>query len=253
MECLSDIHGQHTYYTEQAEQYWQIPAAYGILQDTNENLFDNPCDIGGITTIYDYRNKAKVNSFTGQLQAIFNHITEKWVIFPNPAIVPSTMEYNDSENSYQGNWSYNYNIYFSFKQDFFAPDNINTQNFYQFNVGAKGSFSGVVYNSKLEFIVKSERQFIFDNVEIDTTPLGATGFLNVVGTTVNGQQTILLNDPSDTRPRYRNSSLVYPIMAQNQSERLRGSYLDILYEINNTLNVDVLVSENRTFIRKDYR
>ena len=253
LECLSDIHGQHTYYTEQAEQYWQIPAAYGILQDTNENLFDNPCDIGGITTIYDYRNKAKVNSFTGQLQAIFNHITEKWVIFPNPAIVPSTMEYNDSENSYQGNWSYNYNIYFSFKQDFFAPDNINTQNFYQFNVGAKGSFSGVVYNSKLEFIVKSERQFIFDNVEIDTTPLGATGFLNVVGTTVNGQQTILLNDPSDTRPRYRNSSLVYPIMAQNQSERLRGSYLDILYEINNTLNVDVLVSENRTFIRKDYR
>ena len=254
LECLSDAYGQHTYFTEQTANYWQIPAAYGILQDTNENVWDNSCDIGGIVSIYDYRNKANVVTFTAQKQAIFNHITEKWVIEPNINIIPSTMEFSDVNSAYAGNWSFFPPLYLSFKQDFYSYDRLNPQNLYQHNVGAKANFYGIVFDSEFELIVKGERQVIYDNVELDCNPQGFGVIETVVAETVNGTQTVTLNNPiTDNRPVYRNSALLYPLMQINQSVRVRGSYADLLYTIDNSSNTDVLITEHRTFIRKDFR
>ena len=250
LECLSDVYGQHNYFREFAEQYWQI--APGPLTDTNENIYDNPISVGGIAAVYDYRNRAEINTFTQALVATKNGGT--YDIVPNPKVFPSTMEYGDASSHYEGNWSFIPGIYFSYKQDFFSPDPLHVGNFYVHNEGDRGSFYGIIYPSQLEFIAKSPRQFIYDNMEIDTSSLGATAIQSMVGETPNGSQTIILNNPLlDSRPVYRNSALVFPTMAINQSTRIRGSYLDALFTIDNTLNLDVLISEARTFVRRDYR
>lgn len=250
LECLSDLFGQHSYYTNQAEQYWQI--APGPLTDTNENIYDNPTGVGGIATIYDFRNKSKVNTFTEQLIAVNNGAT--FNVIANPNIVPSTMEFGNASSHYEGNWSYAANIYFSFKQDFFGPDPLNQNEFYVYNEGNKGSFFGTVFDSELEFIAKASRQFVFDNAEIDTAPASFGVIESFTGTTVNGSQVVSLNTPlTDNRPVYRNSAILFPTMEINQADRLRGSYLDILLTIDNASNTNVLISEYRSFARKDFR
>lgn len=250
LECLSDIYGQHNYFRDAAENYWQIGA--GPLTDTNENIYDNPVSIGGIASVYDYNNKAEINTFTQQL--IYAPVGTANRVIINPNVTATTMEYGDASSHYEGNWNFYPGIYFSFKQDYFSPDRLNPANFYVHNEGAKGNFYGIVFPSQFEFIVKAERQFLYDNIEIDTTPSAFGVVKSVIAETVNGTQTMILNNPAlDNRYVYRNSAILGPLMAINQSTRVRGSYADLLYEIDNASNTSVLISEHRTFCRPDFR
>lgn len=248
LECLSDAYGQHNYFTTNAENYWQIPSA--PLQDTNENIYDNPCDIGGISSGYDYTNGANLITFT-QWKTATGGGSLPLVITMNGT--PSTMEWGETVKRYQGNWDFMPPIYLSrFKQDFLTYGS-NIQNLYVHNSGAKGSFYGVVYNSVFEFIANGDTELKWDNCELNIQPTGKPAMLSFTGQTENGTQTVLLNDPSDIRPEYRNGMLIFPSMTNRQVGRLTGKYCDITYVVNNTPNLDVLASGHRIYYREDHR
>ena len=245
LECLSDKYGQHSYFEANGENYWTIPA--GILADTNENIYDNPCDVGGIASGYDYSNGSVLTTFT-QWKTTVN---QDRIVLNG---IPTTMEFGQTGNHYEGNWSFFPGIYLTrFKQNFLTYDNLHPEKVYVHNEGAKGSFYEIIYDSKLEFIVNPGEAAIYDNMELDIDPTAYAGMKNVIGLTVNGSQQVNFNDITDSRPVYRNSALLFPIMQNNQNVRLRGDYLDVTYTVNNVPNVDVLVTKNTTYLRKDFR
>lgn len=249
LELLSDIHGQHSYFEDNAQQFWNIPVP---LNDTNENIYDNPVGIGGISSIFDYANGSEITTFTQRTIGTYNVKFDRWDY--SKVGNPSTMEFSNNANSYQGNWSFYSGIYFSFKQAFLSYDELHPENMYVYGSGNRGEFFGVKYKSEMQFVVKCERQFILDTAEVDCNNAAFGVVESVLMETNNGTQTVILNNPAlDNRPVYRNSAIVYPTMENLQSVRMRGAYMYMKYFIDNTTNTEVLISEHREFVRADHR
>lgn len=256
LEPLSDIHGQHFYFQDNSENYWGITNP--LLQDTNENLYDNPTGIGGISGIYDFTNNEQLTTFTRIMTAPGTEATPPGTEATPPVYIgkASTMAYQQQGEFYGGNWSFTPGIYLGFKQDFLAPSSINPDNLMVYNEGAYGNWDGVVHPSIFELVVTPElnTQYIFDNAEINTNPDAYGIFENVRITTINGVQNVVLNNLAvDSRPIYRNAAIIYPTMQINQSTRVRGSYAEFLYLLDNAPNEQVTVTSHKTYVRKDRR
>lgn len=241
---ISDMYGQHNFFTQKTREYWQIPDV--PLRDENENIYDNPCDVGGIAAIYDYNNDSAYWTFT-----------KRKVVQNGETIitgVPKTIEYSEKTNQFKGYFDFYPGMYMNFRQNFLSPNPVANQNVFVHNEGVRGNFYGTYFPSIIKFAVnpKIMEEKIWDNNKLNLNPNSYSLMTSMVGTTENSSQTVVFNS-TDNRPVYREGMLVFPTMQIGQSERLRGKFLEMEFTLNNNNDVLARVSGSETFFRKSYR
>lgn len=246
---VSDLRGQHNFFFNHLKDFWQIPDV--LLQDGNENIYDNPCDVGGIATVFDFNNESVYLTFTQRKQIIQRVLVEVGV--------PDSIEYSEATNQFKCRPAFTPRIYFNLKQNVLSPDPDNQNMVYVHNQGMKGHVYGQFRNTTIKFSVNPDIEIdkVMDNAKFNMNPDGYKLAKQVVLTNENQAQLVIFNDPLDPRPVYRDKYLVYPTMQENQGVRMRGKYMLLEYTFDNGANAgqDTLlrITSHETFFRKSYR
>ena len=170
----SDLYGMHNFFTGISANYWVIPQKIyvgGVLTYNNTNydpnypMIDNPCKIGGINAVYDFKNDAVLFTFTPVKYNVTNVIGE-----PTPSVYtafnsPQTIEFNEKLNKFQTFHSFIPKIYFNFKRNYLSQGGETTNRIWTHDEGSKGMIYGSLTNSELIFNIKPEatESKYFDN------------------------------------------------------------------------------------------
>jgi hypothetical protein len=236
VECISDIHDYHDQITAWTRNYWQIDDPANLLEPNNVvRYYDNPSYIGGIVSVYDYKNESLYTTFTPTLKSVVGNPS---TIEPT-GVLPNTIEFNSRQSQYQTRHGFYPGIYFNLKQSFFSPQNVGIAPvIYQHDEGIRGQIYGVNQPSTLRYATNPEMftAKYFDNAQVGVeTAAGASKINSVTLTTpITATQTIILNDPvSDSRPKYQEGFLRYPMRGYSDVSRMLGKYLVQEYTIGN--------------------
>jgi hypothetical protein len=218
----SDLYGMHNFFSRTTRLYWGL---------------DNPLT-GGISSVYDYKNKSVYYTF-GALAAAN----------------AQTIEYSETESQYKGFHQFYPTLYYNFLGGMysFAPTSIDS--LYVHDEGVKGQIYGQFFPTTINFIVNPEmtEPKWFDNQSVAVNGQAAaaqvqnwTGIVtDYAPQTVNIPSMVILN-----RARYRQGYLDYGTRAYNAPTRLRGKFMSSTLEIeNDASNTAVQISEVQTWFR----
>lgn len=231
MNMLSDIYGQHNYFTKKTRDFWKRPTS---TWDDNENFFDRPLYDGGIHSVWDPKN--------GSVYVTFVNRT---------GTNDETIEYSEAANHYKSFHSFTPGLYAKYKMSFLSQGN--DARLWRHDEGTLASIYGSFVKPRLDFIVNPAFPYtvVFDNAKLNVNPGGQDGFASLVMTTDTDTQGIFF--PADTRWSYRDSRLVFPLMGYKQTSRLRGEYVSLSYEFNNITSSVLRISSQETNYRLSHR
>jgi len=259
MDVISDKAGQHEYFTEKLKNYWKIKdlSPGRVLAISDEySTYDNPCDVGGIHTVWDSKNNSIFITFTDKKES-----TETNIVLVEG--LKETIEFNELDDTFKSFYSFTPNLYMSYKMNMFSidSDNSNPHQVYVHDEYFRCNYYGVVFNSKLRFVANPNFPYskVFDNVRLNINQEGVSILKAIFAKTPNqNQQTVILNQTTgDTRPRYREDFLVFPLREIDAAERLRGKYIILEYLIDNILyptdNRTVRITDNEVQYRVSQR
>jgi hypothetical protein len=246
MQVMSDLRGQHEFFTNITKRYWEVKGL--VLSDPNENNYDNPADVGGIAGAYDPTNGSILMTFTNRKSVVNNQI-----VTSDDA---DTIEYSDVDNKYVTHQQYHGQVYLNLKRFFLTTNPESTHDLYSVGTGERGDVFGVKKKSSLKLAINGNFLIdkVFDNAKVNVNPSGAL-LMEQVEMVAEGQpsQVVLFNNPADGRPMYRNSFMTYPTMQKGQTDRLRGKFLIVDYLFLNLNDEVVRLTSHETFYRKNYR
>lgn len=242
----SDEYGMHTYITNKSREYWTVLDTENILYPTSDKpYYDSPLYAGGITGVYDYVNQSYYATFTQRKQS------QKATSLITVGIA-ETLEYSEQSNQFKSFHSFTPKLYMNFKQAFFSSDPSNQYQIYSHNEGIKGQIYGVYYHSKLKFVVNpfpTEAKWI-DNGSIAINNQISFGKIYSVSVFTENQIIQTINFPTDSRPRYLQGLVRYPLRALNALSRMRGKSAIVEIDIlNDASNTTVRISNHMTDVR----
>lgn len=259
VECVSDDHDYHDQITAWTRNYWNVidPAHLLVPLGAPIRYYDNPAYMGGIISIYDYKNDSIYTTFTKTLQSvvgnsiIVNGVTTKSKSYIETTDVqPQTIEFSNKLSQYVSRHGFYPNMYLDLKQSFFSPRPIATGQIApiidQNDEGIRGQIYGVNQPSYLRFVTNPQpfAAKVFDNARLGVDTENGANRISLVNLTtpITPLQSVVLNNPvADYRPRYLEGFLLYPMMAlTGREDRMRGTYLIQEYQIDND-GIDTIV------------
>jgi hypothetical protein len=235
VEAYSDKFDYHDNINKWTRDYWLVIDRGGTLTGGNPRYYDNPTFLGGIHSVFDSENESIYTTFTTRLE----DSTRSGVVTVGD---PHTVEFSAKLSQFQSRHGFYPTMYFDLKQSFFSQMPISTATIiptiYMHNEGIKGQIYGVNQVSTLKFVSNPEilRANYFDNAEIGVETLAGASKINSVNlvTPITAAQSITLNDPTvDTRPKFEEGFLRYPMRELTNRARILGKYCVQEYEIGN--------------------
>lgn len=260
IDVVSDRAGMHQYFSEKLKKYWKIKDASAgqVLAISEEySTYDNPCQVGGIHCIYDNKNLSVIYTFTNLLQC-----NAEGVISTIEGL-KETIEYSEVDDTFKSFYSFTPDFYCKFKMNFFsiASDFRRENEFYVHDEDFRAKYYENVFDSILKFAVNPNFPYskVFDNNRLNINR-EAVPILKQIALQTSSQvaQTINLNDNlTDSRPKYREGYMVFPLREKNSGERLRGKFITLEYLIQNSLlpndNLMVRITDNEVQYRISQR
>lgn len=216
--CPSDQYGMHNFFTRTSRQYWG---------------YDNPTEGGGITGVFDFHNQSVYYTFSELSGAI-------------RVDTALTIEYSEAENQFKSFHSFTPNVYFNFKGRFFSPNPATDYEVYAHDSGIRGEIYGTYYRSKLKFVVNpitSEAKW-HDNGSIAINNEIASAKIYQVSAFTENQTVQTINFPTDTRWRYLQGLVRYPLRAKDADTRLRGKSCTVQISVTNDIDDEVVRFSN---------
>lgn len=246
----SDEYGHHTYFTNKLREYWQVKDIGNLIYpditiQNQKPFYDNPLFAGGIAGVFDFINQSVYYAFTQKLQS------EKsgGIVSVGTA---ETLEYSEKENQYKGFALEKPKLWMNFKEGYFSSDPSTPYKVYVSNEGNRGLIYGAYQNSKVRFVVNpqtTEAKWV-DNGSIAINNQAASLKIYSVSAFTENQTTQVVNFPTDTRWRYLQGLVRYPLRGIDAASRLRGKSATVEIEIlNDATNTMVRISNHMT----DYR
>lgn len=259
LDVISDKSGQHQYFTEKLKNYWKIKdlSVGQVLAISPEyNTYDNPCEAGGIHTVWDSKNSSLFITFTDKKEASISNVYDV-------AGFKETIEFNELDDTFKSFYSFTPNLYMKYKMNMFSinSDNAKANEIYVHDEYLRCNYYDTIFDSRLRFVVNPNFPYskVFDNVRLNVNQVGTSILKAIFAKTPNQvQQEIILNDPNaDSRPRYREDFLVFPLRELQAVERLRGKFIVLEYLVHNTTypteNRVIRITENETQYRISQR
>lgn len=265
VEDVSAATGMHNYIYNLSKNFWRIPPTYfsgsgGIGVNYNVGQYttkeysyvDAPCGIdadpngntpltsaGGIQLAYDYKNESVILCFSDVVYSLY---TEDGFDH-NEIISPAqTIEYNElinkmiTRHDFKPNFICNFNSRVLYN---YSPMNGGTDihKLYVHDEGVRGELFGNNYNTKIKFAVNPHLGVTkyLHNGRLNVNELGVSLLQSLDIYTQNlATQSIVLNNSSvDSRPICLEGTLRYPLMQQNQDQRIRDKYAILEFTITN--------------------
>ena len=216
----SDAYGEHNFFTQTSRYYWGK---------------DNPLSDGGIVGVFDFENQSVYFTFT--------ELDSKSA---------QTIEYSELTNQYKSFHSFTPKIYYNFKEGFYSPNPTNPYKTYSHESGIRGNIYDVYVNSKIRFVVNPEVVVgkWFDNGSMAiNNELASTKLYSVEAYTENNSPQII-TFPTDTRWKYLQGLVRYPLRGVNADSRLRGKSCVVEITIaNDSDDIPVRISNHNTDFR----
>jgi hypothetical protein len=172
---------------------------------------------------------------------------------------PFSISYNENINSFQGFhpfkstffMSHNDNI-LSYDNDILGIDNkiyIHSRN----KLIKKNTFYELEYKAILSSVTSEGPmlQKIFDDVRVNCNKEASESMTNFLMETET--QSYFFNVPTDTRKKYLEDILRFPIRTKTQKDRIRGKHLKMTFEFLNNSYKSVRMTNLVTFFRNSNR
>lgn len=157
------------------------------------------------------------------------------LISPDEEAFPSfTKSYNETVDKYHQYYAFLPHVYLHHKKFFISPDPENEHKLYLHGHGKRGHYYDRYYKSRLVFVVNPSPSAtkVYDDSLINVDNVGYRRIGIVKHSTQN--QTHTLNLKTDTRVKYREDKLRYPIREKAYKiDRVRGHYMIVDIEIDN--------------------
>jgi len=219
--ALSDVRGAHA-------------IAINVLPNFENR--DNPVFAGGVHTNIDFQNNEIHFVFVDRIQ--------------QEGVPQCTLLYNEYNDKFTGFLSACPTLLIQSKGDLLAHDNNNVQNeIYVYNKGDRGSFFGTVYPSLVTVVLNDNPLFskAYDNIRMSVNIDGYPSLETVLMITEN--QNELLTVAGDDRFQYKEGIYRFPLRGQTQASRMRGKFMEVVFQFDNTLNQPVKLSNLVTHYR----
>ncbi len=259
---LSDIKGMHAYFDRHLTGF--------ILNNDNPVLANIVGqNIGGICSVYDYKNNEIILTFLDSLDV---ETKNKF-----------TIAYNELADCFTSFYSFTPSLYITNRQIYLSPDNNTSNNLYVHNRGSYSEFYDILYPSTLKLIVNENpiTTKVFDNQVFETESINTSGPnpININNDNINTirmyndyQNTDyqnLITDVNITR-KERSVNIAIPrnrVLYTNSnspdiftdlgivpfSQRIRDKYLTCDYIYNNINNYRFLIHNIKTQYRISVR
>jgi hypothetical protein len=207
--------------------------------------------ISGFNNNYDVYNVDDISStllFTAlpnNFYRLFRYSkTEPWqfeLVDSNDATpIKQSVSFNEYGNEFHSYHSFNPTFYFNSKylvmsnyaDDTYALDNV----IYAHDLGRTGEFPGFSTKSYLTVISAENAMLskVFDSIRINCNDDFATYFDNFLMRTES--QFRIIDISNDTRKKYLEDILRFPLRSSNQTDRMRGKHIEMTLEIKNNFN-----------------
>ena len=243
VECISDIHDYHDQITAWTRNYWNVidPAHLLVPAGAPIRYYDNPSYMGGIISVYDYKNDSLYTTFTPTLMSVPGSVSQAGEIV-RTNVEPHTVEFNAKLSQYQSRHGFYPPMYMNLKQSFFSPEPIVAGQIApiidQHDEGVRGQIYGVNQPSYLRYDTNPQpfEAKVFDNGRVGVDTENGANRISLVNlnTPITPLQSVVLNNPAlDYRPVYREGFLTYPMRGLDADTRMRGTYLIQEYQIDN--------------------
>jgi hypothetical protein len=244
LDFPSDLYGMHNFFTNISRNYWLVPSTiyvggvatyYNDYYNANYPNIDNPCRMGGICGVFDFKNNAVLFTFTPVKYAVHTIIGDQprtYAAFNSP----QTIEFNEKENKFQTFHSFIPKIYFNFKQNYLSAESETTNAIWTHDEGIKGKIYNRMYNSELIFNVKPEieESKYFDNGRLQVQ--SGQSLLTQLIITSPQIAAQILNLTTDARVAYLEGIVRYPLVQLGQSQRFRDIYVQLDFQVTNDGN-----------------
>ena len=241
--CASDNYGLHNWFTNKLREYWIVKDPSSLF-DASGEYYDNPCYLGGISGVFDFKNQSVYYTFTKKKESNGDRIVETGTA--------ETIEYSEAANQYKTYHSFTPKVYMNYKENFFSPSPDLNYPVYAHDEGNKGLIYGTYYDSKLKFIVNPTpvEAKNFDNGSIAINTRTASDKLKTGIFEAADYVTQQINFQTDTRWKFLQGFVRYPTRGLNAPTRIRAKAMNIeLIVMNDVDNETVRISNHVTDTR----
>lgn len=248
--AVSDEYGHHNYFTKKTRDYWKVKDPYNLLWAAGiKPYYDNPLNLGGIVGVFDYKNGSLYYTFTDKKESALADGIARIITTGTP----ETIEYSELKNYFAGFDLATPRLYMNFKDSFLSANPSATKDIYSHNNGNVGHIYGAYQNSIIRFVVNPVANMVakwFDNGSMALNDSVSTQKILSVTGTCEDMPTQAIAFPTDTRWRYLQGFLKYPLRGLNAVTRLRGKSCIVEITVtNDASNKKVRLSGHTT----DYR
>jgi hypothetical protein len=172
---------------------------------------------------------------------------------------PFSISYNENLNLFQGYHAFKATFFMSHNDDILSYDNdiigIDNKIYIhgEYPTVKKNTFYGLEYKAILSSVVSEGPmlQKIFDDVRVNCNKEASESMTNFLMETET--QSYFFNIPTDTRKKYLEDILRFPIRTKVQKDRIRGKHLRMTFEFLNNSFKSVRMTNLVTFFRNSNR
>ena len=191
---------------------------YPLLSQTEKPTYDNPCYVGGIAGVFDFKNQSYYVTFTKKKES-----TKAQGIIETG--VAETIEYNEASNQYKGYHPTTPRLYMNYMENFFSPDPATNYKIYAMDEGARGFVYTAFQDSIIRFVSNPQPVVAkwFDNQSIAINNKTASTKLKSGLFAVQDYAPQTIDFQTDGRWKWLQAFVRYPTRGIDAPTRLRGN------------------------------